>query len=89
MSDHFPYYEDKLPGLGDEFLLSFEAAINYLQRHPLSCETRYRRFRMAIIDRFPYGIFNLVNERRRAILIAGVYFLQINPAHIKRGLRKI
>lgn len=89
LSEHFLYYEKKLPGLGSEFLLSFEACMNYIQRHPLSCERRFLNFRIAIIDRFPYGIFYLVNEKHKAVLIAGVYFLQINPQRIKKGLRKI
>ena len=87
--NHFLYYEGKLTGLGNEFLLSFEACMNYIQRHPLSCEKRYKSFRMAIIDRFPYGIFYLINEQHKTLLISGVYFLQINPRTIKSELRKI
>jgi toxin ParE1/3/4 len=89
LTNHYLYYEEQLTGLGSEFLLSFEACMNYVQRHPLSCEKKYVNFRMAIIDRFPYGIFYLVNEKRKRILIGGVYFLKINPSKIKKGLRKI
>jgi toxin ParE1/3/4 len=89
LTEHYLYYEKQLIGLGSEFVLSFEACMNYIQRHPLSCEVKYKNFRMAMIDRFPYGIFYLVNQKHKIILISGVYFLQINPHTIKKSLREI
>lgn len=87
LTNHYLYYEEQLQGLGDEFLLSFEACMNYIQRHPLSYEKKYNKFRVGLIDRFPYGIFYLVSEKHKTILIAAVYFLQINPKTIKKELR--
>jgi|ERR1035437_3462586 hypothetical protein len=89
LTNHYLYYEEQLAELGDEFLLSFETCMNYIQRHPLSYEKKYSKFRVGLIDRFPYGIFYLVNEKHKTILIAAVYFLQINPKTIKKELKKV
>lgn len=83
------HYEEQLPGLGDEFIQSFEACLNYIQQHPLSYERKYSNFRVGFIDRFPYGIFYLVNEKHKTVLIAAVYFLKINSKIIKKELKKI
>ncbi|HXB40181.1 MAG TPA: type II toxin-antitoxin system RelE/ParE family toxin [Bacteroidia bacterium] len=89
LTDNYLFYEEQLFGLGSEFILSFEACMNYIQRHPLSYEKKYFNFRVGYVDRFPYGIFYLVNEKQKIILIAAIYFLHMNPKTIKKELRKI
>lgn len=89
IAEHYLYYEEQLPGLGSEFISSFETCLKYIQSHPLSSEAKYKGYRMAMINRFPYGAFYLINQKHKIVLVAGVYFLQINPTSIKRSLRKI
>ncbi|MEO8761231.1 MAG: type II toxin-antitoxin system RelE/ParE family toxin [Bacteroidia bacterium] len=89
LAKYYLYYEERLLGLGDEFISSVEKCIHYIQKNPVSNEVKYKNFRMAMIDRFPYGVFYLVNQKQKIILIAAVFFLKISPKTIKGGLRKI
>jgi toxin ParE1/3/4 len=50
------WYNDKRSGLGEEVILSFEAAINNILRNPLAYPTRYKKLRAVNINRFPYQV---------------------------------
>src|SRR5438105_3795056 len=89
LSENYHWYESRRPGLGSEFLLSLEASIKFIESNPLACRKRYKNFRLCVIDRFPYGVFYLVSERQKIILIAAVYHLHINPRTIRRKLLRI
>jgi plasmid stabilization system protein ParE len=56
------WYNDKREGLGDEFLLALEAALNAIQRNPNHYQIVYKGLRRALTGRFPYGIFFTVEE---------------------------
>lgn len=50
------WYEQQRIGLGYQYELSLEAAITFLQRHPLSCAQKYKDVRVKYLKRFPYGV---------------------------------
>jgi hypothetical protein len=77
------WYEDKLPGLGDEFFISFTNEINNVCKTPLLYEIKYKGIRQAIIRKFPYNIFfKITNEK--AILVFAVLHMSRNPKVWKR-----
>ena len=76
------WYEDKSVGLGDEFILSVDACIQYIARNPFSFQARYKEVRIGIIHKFPYGIFYLV-DKNKVIVLAVLHFSQ-NPAKWKK-----
>lgn len=86
LSEYFNWYEAQRKGLGLEFLHSVEAAINFIEHNPLALQKRIRNYRICLADRFPYGIFYLVNEKKKIILVAAVYHLRINPKTIRKRL---
>jgi plasmid stabilization system protein ParE len=62
------WYEDQRSGLGNEFLLSLEACLDNIKRNPLLYSYVHRELRRALVRRFPYGVFYLVEERTVVVL---------------------
>lgn len=73
----YDHYEQQLEGLGSEFLLAVEAAINYIQRNPLHFQKIYKNKRKANLKRFPFGVFYIVSKE--SILILAVIRLTRDP----------
>jgi hypothetical protein len=48
------WYEERCPGLGDEFLAAVAEALLRLEAHPESFPLYYRGFRRILTHRFPY-----------------------------------
>jgi len=55
-------YNDKREGLGDEFVLALDAKINAIQRSPLQFQIVYKNVRRALTERFPFGIFFIIEK---------------------------
>ena len=51
------WYEERCPGLGDEFLADHGEALLRLERDPERFALYYRDFRRVLTRRFPYKIF--------------------------------
>ncbi len=56
------WYNEKREGLGNEFLLALEAALNAIQRNPNHYQVVYKGLKRALTVRFPYGIFFTIEE---------------------------
>lgn len=56
------WYNEKREGLGNEFLLALEAALNAIQRNPNHYQVVYKGLKRALTVRFPYGIYFTVEE---------------------------
>lgn len=68
MTGAFDWYEDRLPGLGSEFLLCVEAVINAIFRAPQQFPHVHKIVRRALTRRFPYEVFFVVDDERVVIL---------------------
>ena len=51
------WYQEKAPGLGDEFLRSFYACANEIRRNPLMSPIVHQDFRRRLLRRFPYAVY--------------------------------
>jgi len=71
------WYENKNEGLGFDFLLSVEAALFSIQRQPLIFQKVFSNARRAILKRFPYGIFFVIEGN--IITVIAVISLSRNP----------
>ncbi|MGI8978658.1 MAG: type II toxin-antitoxin system RelE/ParE family toxin [Pirellulaceae bacterium] len=78
------WYESRRAGLGAEFLLSVETAIEGILAHPEATALVHKNLRRAYVHRFPYGVFYYVEETR--IVIVGVIHSSRNPRIWKRRL---
>ncbi len=71
------WYNNKSEGLGNEFLLALDAKINAIQRDPNHFQLIYKNIRRALTNRFPYGIFFIVESN--TIYILAILHTSRNP----------
>ena len=57
LRDAHDWYEERCPGLGDEFLADLAEALLRLEADPERYPVYYRGFRRVLAHRFPYKIF--------------------------------
>ena len=79
------YYEQRIEGLGKDFVLCVDAAINGILRAPLMYRKVYKEFRRCLVHRFPYGVFFMIIENE--IVIFRVFHLKQSPDEIKYSLK--
>lgn len=77
LTESYDHYEKQLNGLGSEFLLSVEAALNQIERSPLHFQKIYKNKRKANLKRFPFGVFYIVTKE--TVLILAVIHLSRDP----------
>lgn len=72
LRDARDWYDEQRPGLGDEFVLSVEAAVELIQRMPNSYQVvePTRSIRRVLAHRFPYAIYYVVENQRIVVLAA-------------------
>ena len=78
----YDYYEEKRVNLGEDFLLSIEEALAWIEEHPLSFQKIYGNKRKVNTRRFPYGIIYFVKGTIIYVTIA--IPLYRNPAIWKK-----
>lgn len=57
LAEAHDWYEERCPGLGDEFLADLAEALLRLEADPERYPVYYRGFRRVLAHRFPYKIF--------------------------------
>ena len=82
VADAFAWYEEQSRGLGSHFLLCMEAALSQIKRHPDASPVVHRQIRRALLRRFPYGVFYLLEDMR--IVVLAVFHAKRNPARWKK-----
>lgn len=68
VQDAWLWYENQKSNLGDEFLLSVEAALSEIERNPFLYQIKYIDVRIALLRRFPYKVIYVIEETRIGIL---------------------
>jgi plasmid stabilization system protein ParE len=64
----FDWYEEQRPGLGEEFLSAIQSALKNVELYPELFIAVHGDVRRAIVSRFPFAIFYLVEPRRVVVL---------------------
>lgn len=77
ISDAALWYEKQRRGLGSEFLQCIDAALESIQRAPNLYTNIYKNVRRALIKRFPYSIFYILENGK--IVIIAVFHEKRNP----------
>lgn len=73
----YAWYEAQRPGLGDDFMLCIEAAIEAIADRPASFPMIRGATRRALVRRFPYLV--LFAELPDVITVVGVFHTSRNP----------
>lgn len=68
LAEAFVWYEERVPGLGSDFLLSVDAALASVQRNPEMYPVMYKNVQRCLIRRFPYGIFYIIEKGEIVVL---------------------
>ena len=77
------WYEERKPGLGDDFRTEVQAAIKALANDALLHGLRFRDVRRAGLRRFPdYGLFYIIREAE--VTIFAIVHGARNPAWLRR-----
>jgi len=79
MTDAFDWYEERVTGLGSEFLLAADAAFQGILRSPCQYPVVYKTVRRALLRRFPHEVF-FISEENRVVVIA-VFHTRRNPKY--------
>lgn len=66
--DAYIWYEYRRPGLGADFLLCIDDVLDKIKRSPEQFPIVHREIRRALIRRFPYGIFYLLEEETTVVV---------------------
>lgn len=77
MADAFDWYEERVPGLGSDFLLCVDATLNSILRQPQQYPRVHRVVRRALTRRFPYEVF-FVDDAERVVVLS-VFHAKRNP----------
>ena len=81
----YVWYENKSPGLGEEFLRVFYTCAVELPRNPLLYPKVYRDYRRRLFRRFPYAIYFTIKENQ--IIVIGLFHCARDPRTIKTILQ--
>src|SRR6266852_9695000 len=73
------WYEEKRAGLGDQFILCVDAAIERICRMPEVHAVLHKGVRRGLVRRFPYGIFYRIEDDYISIL--AVMHNRRDPGH--------
>jgi plasmid stabilization system protein ParE len=77
MEDGFDWYEERLPGLGSDFLLNVDATFHSIIRNPLQFPVVHKNIHRALTRRFPYQILFLIEKHR--IVVLAVFHSKRSP----------
>jgi plasmid stabilization system protein ParE len=78
INEQFEYYEEIRKGLGHDFLLCIEGALERLNRNPLINKLVYKDLRRIPIRRFPHRIYYLVRQDK--IIVTAVFHVRKDPS---------
>ncbi|MBT0811990.1 type II toxin-antitoxin system RelE/ParE family toxin [Litoribacter ruber] len=86
IQDFFNWYNLRKAGLGNDFVLCIESAINQILRDPMHCSPQFKDVRRKLVKRFPFHIVYILRDS--LILIIGVFHTSRAPeAWVKRVKR--
>ena len=77
IQEAYRWYELQAKGLGEEFIRTLDACFSVLQRSPGAFAPVHGNVRRALLRRFPYCIFYLVESDR--VIILGCFHVRRNP----------
>lgn len=64
----YQWYEAQAEGLGEEFLRALDACLAAVQRTPTAYSQIHQDVRRALLRKFPYGLFYLIEADRIIVL---------------------
>lgn len=72
------WYEDRRPGLGAEFVLEIDRAVELASKHPERFPAKLGEIRCVRVRRFPYSVFYRAESDQ--IVVLAVFHARRDPA---------
>jgi plasmid stabilization system protein ParE len=86
LEDAFLWYESQSNGLGSEFVRAIDTCISGIGRNPLTYKLIYQEARRALVRRFPYSLFYIVEED--TVFVIACFHSKRNPKNWQDRLTK-
>jgi plasmid stabilization system protein ParE len=77
LAQAFEWYESRIPGLGLDFIRVVDRLFNSILRNPLMYPVVYKAVRRALMQKFPFEAFFLVEPD--TVVIIAVFHAKRNP----------
>ena len=77
------WYEGESPGLGRRFRAAVDAVTDRMSANPLQFPMVYKSVRRALLRRFPYSLFFVI-EDDTSLLVIACFHAGRDPAHWQR-----
>ena len=84
-SEAFHYYEQCVPGLGEDFLSEYRAALSLIAASPEIYRKTHKDFRRILLRRFSYAVY--FQSKADLVIVFLLFQGSQNPAKLKRLLR--
>lgn len=62
------WFFEQTPGLEIKFLIDIGIAMDYIQRHPLKCQLRYKKVRIKFLKTFDFGVHYIIENQTVFVL---------------------
>jgi len=85
IEETYIWYETLSLGLGKRFFDNIQNTIEYIITNPYMFQVVYKRIRRALVNKFPYGIYYIV-ENEKVIIIGILHFHRHSSSWEKRIL---
>jgi len=79
------WYAERKEGLDREFIEEIEKTLHQIIRNPAQFAFVRKKIRMAIVKRFPFGIYYYVDED--VIIVFAVFHFNRNPKVIRKRIK--
>jgi plasmid stabilization system protein ParE len=77
IADTHDWYEAQLEGLGERFLASLDNTIRSIQTQPSAYPIVHNQIRPALLKKYPYNVFYLVESDR--VIVLACFHVRRNP----------
>lgn len=82
------WYIDINAELGEDFKLKVNQEFDYISQYPKHYQKKYEELRQAIVPRFPYTVYYLIEEELQTVVVVGVLAQKQSIDRIKKRLEK-
>ena len=84
LQEIYSWYEEKLFGLGNEFLQIFYSSLELITENPFQFPKIYKNIHRYLLRKFPYALYYIVKDD--LIIVMGAFHHSRDPKKIKSAL---
>jgi len=77
LDEAYFWYESQKAGLGKAFAVEVDTCIASIKRNPFAHPLKYKVVHKALVHRFPYGVFYLIEQQ--TIVVIAIFHAKRNP----------